>query len=81
VKLQRAITLLRDIVLMGIGAFIAINEERTGVIHPELLILAATLLGVPAASVLLLGSRGRSTTPDTTESSSSSPPASPSQRL
>jgi hypothetical protein len=62
---------------MGVGAFIAINEELTGRVHPELLILAALFVGGPAVAALYaltrtLGSTGRPEIPPTATPSSQS---------
>jgi hypothetical protein len=72
VRAQAAITIVRDVVLMLVGSFIAINEELTGHVHPELLVLAAALLGVPSTVALLQLSRGKPEIPVTPESSQSS---------
>lgn len=71
-KAQAAVTILRDILSMGAGILIAVHEEITGNVHPELLALSATLLGVPSIVHLLLPSRGRTETPPTSGQSSQS---------
>lgn len=56
---------------MGVGAFIAVNEELTGHVHPELLLLAALFVGGPAVAALYAltraasSSSGRPETPPT----------------
>lgn len=72
-KAQALVTIARDVLSMALGVFIAVNEEVTGSVHPELLTLAAGLLGAPSIAALLSLSRGKRATPDTPESSDTSP--------
>lgn len=77
-KAQAAVTILRDILSMGAGILIAVHEEITGNVHPELLALSATLLGVPSIVHLLLPTKaGRQETPPTPEPSAPSQSSGP----
>lgn len=72
------ITVGRDAASVLLAIWIALHEELTGRIHPELLGLAGLLLGVPSAAALLHLSRGKPELPDTTGSSPQShSPSSP----
>lgn len=72
-------TVARDAVSMACGVFIAVNEELSGNVHPELLLLAAALLGGPSLVSLLTLARavGRSDTPPTAGQSQASEPRAP----
>jgi hypothetical protein len=72
VKVQAALTVVRDILSMGLGTFIIVNEELTGRVHTELLILSTALLGLPSTVAIANLIRGKPTTPDTPSGSSSS---------
>jgi hypothetical protein len=73
VRAQALIAVARDAASMMLAVWIALHEELTGRIHPELLTLAGLLLGVPGATALLHLSRGKQEQPAITESSQSSP--------
>jgi hypothetical protein len=81
VRLEAVLTVMRDVVSMAVGSFIAVNEELSGQVHPELLLFAAALVGGPSMAALLSLARsaGRHETPGTPESSprsvSPSPPS------
>ena len=76
-KLQAALTVTRDILSMVLGTFIAVNEELTGHIHAELLLLATALLGLPSGVAVVQLARGKPTIPGTQSESSVSQPSSP----
>jgi hypothetical protein len=67
------IAIIRDAASTVLAVWIALHEELTGQIHPELLVMAAGLLGVPSAAALWHLSRGREATPPTPEPSPPSP--------
>jgi hypothetical protein len=62
---------------MGVGIFIVVSEELSGRVHPELITLAASLLGGPSIIALIQLARGKSTQPadEGTPASSSPSPA------
>lgn len=51
-KWQAARTILRDILSMALGAFIAVNEELSGHVHAELITFAAVLITGPTGIAL-----------------------------
>jgi hypothetical protein len=73
VRARALIAILRDAATTVLAIWIAVNEELTGHIHPELLGLAGVLLGVPSATALWHLSRGNGETPRTPEPSPPSP--------
>lgn len=68
-KLQEAVTVVRDVGCLLVGLAGIVHQEATGSVRPELLLVYTTLLGVPGA-LGLLSLRGRSST---SESPSQSP--------
>ena len=79
--LKAAFTVLRDLVLLGLGVFVVLHQELTGQVRPELLLVATTLLGLPGTIGLVQLFRGKSETPSTAGSSSASQAAQRSQEL
>jgi hypothetical protein len=78
VKWRAISTVLRDILCMGLGAFVMLHEELSGQVHPALLAAAAPLLGVPPAIALWHTARGpgkREREDTTTRSSRSRSPS------
>ena len=71
------LTIVRDIVSLGVGAFGLIHSQLTGTTSMELVVVYAALLGVPGVLNLLemKGSTGRS---KDSSSGSQRPPSSPS---
>lgn len=74
-------TIARDIGAWVIGAFILVNEERTGHVHIELVITALALIAFPPAiafTKLVKPDRSKPEIPATPEPSSTPlPPSSP----
>lgn len=70
-------TIARDIGAWVIGAFILVNEERTGHVHIELVITALALIAFPPAIAFTkLLNRSKPEIPATPEPSSTPPPPS-----
>lgn len=61
-RAQAVWTIVRDIIVMLVGAAIALNEEfHSATVHPELLYLAGLLLVTPAGVGAVQLSRGKAT--------------------
>lgn len=75
---QKLIPILRDILSLAGGLFVILHEELTGRVSPYLLLVAASMLGLPGVVALSHLYRGSGGAIRTTEQSSSSVPSLPS---
>lgn len=71
--LKAAFTVLRDVILLGVGVLGILHQEFTGKVHPELLLVYSALFGVPGTIGLVQLLRGKPETPSTVDSSLPSP--------
>lgn len=71
-RVQAMITIGRDVLFLLCGLLGIAYQQVTGRVNAELLVVYASLLGVPGVVGLVQLSRGRPETPDTVEPSSAS---------
>jgi hypothetical protein len=70
VKIRAVFTVVRDVLLLGVGIFVIMFQQLTGRTNWELLIVALVIMQIPGALGLLYLRAGKPETRGTAEQSS-----------